>query len=193
MRPSDFLPVLWVDIETTGLLPAAGQILEVAIAVTDVDLHFVSLQGWVVKPQSLLVMDEDVRRMHDESGLIRDVNDSSVHVELHVVEDVIRRFVGRHFGGRKPVLGGSSVHFDRAWLERYMPRLMRDINYRNIDVSSIKELAKVWAPEVFREWADGAGKEKAHRAQADIVQTLSELRLYAQRIFGREMGVRTAA
>lgn len=169
--------LVWIDLEMTGLDPNKERIIEVATLITDADLHLVA-EGPVLavkQPDSLLeTMDEWNTRTHGESGLIDRVKASTVdtaEAERQTL-DFLKRYV---MPGSSPVCG-NSVHQDRRFLEREMPALHDFFHYRNVDVSTIKELAKRWHPEALK----GFEKRNTHRALDDIHESVSELAHYRQ-------------
>lgn len=175
------LPVLWVDVETTGLDDERGSLMEVALVVTDPGLNEIASTQRLVMPaeEHLASLSPEMTQMHTDSGLLNLVGTADL---LRTVEMDLLTFVVRYFGERKPMLGGSSVHFDRRWLARHMPGLSSRFHHRNVDVSTVKELCRVWRPEVVAVWEEMAGKPR-HRAYPDILATLAELRLYRDEVF----------
>jgi oligoribonuclease len=176
------LPLIWVDLEMTGLDPALERIVEVAVVITDGDLQVVA-EG----PDLVLACDEPVlaamhprvREMHAASGLLERIAASTV--TLADAEAQVLSFVRAHVPepGTAP-LAGSSVHTDRAFLHRYMPAFEAHCHYRNVDVSTVKELARRWHPDAL---ASAPGKLGGHRALADILESIEELRHYRTTIF----------
>lgn len=180
MKP---MSVLWVDCETTGLEPKAGALLEVALAVTDTDLTLLDSFNVVVALPLGFDMDRFdhvALAMHKESGLLSACR-SGAAVPLQQAQDLAIGFVQRWFHGSRPELGGSSVHFDRAWLTMYWAALADQYHrYRNVDVSTVRKLCEVWQPELVPLAAE---QDHAHRAEPDILATLSELRVYHRALF----------
>lgn len=179
-RPAD--PLIWVDLEMTGLDPDREVIIEIAVIVTDGELDQ-RHEG----PELVIAADEEILGrmhprvvdMHRRSGLLAAVRASELG--LAAAEAEVLGFVADLVpeAGTAP-LAGNSVHADRAFLERYMPALAAHLHYRNVDVSTIKELARRWYPEI----ADAApSKAGDHRALADIRESIAELRYYRQKIF----------
>ncbi|MCB9508061.1 MAG: oligoribonuclease [Myxococcales bacterium] len=171
--------IVWLDLEMTGLDPDRERIIEIATVITDAQLNIVKEGPDLVvhQPDAILDgMDEWNRTHHGGSGLTERVRRS--RVSESEAEDQTLSFVSRYIGGaRKAPLAGNSIHQDRRFLERYMPRLNDYLHYRNIDVSTVKELAKRWYPDV-RPYA----KENSHRALEDIRESIAELRYYRQEI-----------
>lgn len=180
--------LVFVDIETTGLDPHCDYIVELGMVITDDNLRILEKQvngddrravfSAVVHnddnsaAQMVNRMSEQVREMHEASGLIADL-ESGRGISEREAEDAALEFLAA-FDAEGLPMTGSSVHFDRSFLESDMVRLARAFGYRNIDVSSLKELAKLWSPEVLWE-PQGV---KAHRAVQDILATMNELSFY---------------
>ena len=178
-EPSD-ANLVWVDLEMTGLEPEHNTILEIATIVTDADLTVLA-EGPVIaihRPDAVLeAMDEWNRDHHGASGLI-----ARVHASQHTVaaaDAETLAFVRQYCTPRSSPLCGNSVHHDRRFLVREMPQLVAFLHYRNIDVSTIKELVRRWYP------ADAQAPEKkhAHLALDDIRESIEELRFYRTHVF----------
>ena len=173
--------LLWMDMEMSGLDPERERILEVAALITDGNLEVVAHGPHVIVHQSEAVlgaMDEWNTTHHGASGLIDQVRSSTVgdaDVERQLLD-----FVRAHGDQRKIPLAGNSIHQDRRFLERYMPKLEAFLHYRNVDVSSIKELVRRWYPDVY---AKAPKKRDAHRAVDDLMESVEELRYYRQTVF----------
>jgi oligoribonuclease len=178
---SDTTPpnLVWVDLEMTGLDPESCTILEIATLVTDSDLRVVAEGPCLVvhaSDEALARMDATVREMHGKSGLTERVRASNV--TLADAESQTLTFLAQHVAAKQGVLCGNSVWKDRAFLERYMPRVIDFLHYRMIDVSTIKELVRRWySPELLPK------KREAHRARGDILESIDELRHYRERVF----------
>lgn len=173
--------LLVCDVETTGLDPEQSDLIEVGFAVVDLDLHLADSIEIVCRPD----MDIDwtavpplVREMHEKSGLRKVLdNSSSGACDYEEAEAELLDWYTDLFGDAKMPLMGSSVHFDRRWLQAYFVDLSDKFHYRNIDVSSLKELCRQYNPEVYAELPP---KMELHRAGPDIVDTLNEFRFYVQ-------------
>jgi len=169
--------LIWVDLEMTGLDPDSDRILEIATVVTDKDLNVLAEGPTLVVHQSdalLDAMDEWCTTHHGQSGLTQRVKDSSLS-EAEVEQQTLDFLSEWVEPGASP-LCGNSIWQDRRFLIRYMPRLDSYCHYRNIDVSTLKELARRWRPEVL----DGVHKKGSHRALDDILDSINELRHYRE-------------
>jgi oligoribonuclease len=175
-------PLVWVDLEMTGLDPARHVILEIAVVVTDGRLaQVVEGPDLVLSADEAMLasMDPVVVEMHTASGLLDEVRVSRLGVteaEAQVLE-FVRRWVPEP---RVAPLAGNSIHADRAFLARWMPELNGWLHYRNVDVSTVKELARRWYPDAY---AAAPAKAKGHRALADIRESITELRYYRATLF----------
>ena len=169
--------LIWIDLEMTGLDPDNDRIIEMACIVTDGALNVVA-EGPVIavsQPQALLDgMDEWNKRTHGASGLIERVKASTV-TEAEA-ERVMLEFVGRHVPAKRSPMCGNSICQDRRFLARAMPALEAWFHYRNLDVSTLKELATRWRPEM----ANGFTKKATHRALDDVRESIEELRYYRE-------------
>jgi oligoribonuclease len=173
--------IVWIDCEMTGLDLSRDALVEIAVIVTDSELHALDPGlDLVIKPpaESLVDMNEVVVEMHTSSGLLDELDSgiSLAQAEEQVLA-YIRRFVPD--SARAP-LAGNSVGTDRGFLERDMPALTEFLHYRIIDVSSIKELARRWYPRAYFNAPKKAG---GHRALADIAESIDELRYYRAVLF----------
>jgi oligoribonuclease len=173
--PQNDSHLIWIDLEMTGLDPATDSILEIATLVTDKELQLVA-EGPVfaiAHPQAQLeAMDDWNRTQHRKTGLWQRVLDdvvSMAEAEARTVD-----FLLQHVPPGKSPMCGNSICQDRRFLARLMPRLERYFHYRNLDVSTVKELARRWAPDVLA----AVKKESAHTALADIRESVAELRHY---------------
>jgi len=170
-----------MDLEMSGLDPDRERILEIATLVTDAELEILGEGPELVihQPDALLeAMDEWNTQHHGASGLTDKVRASTV-TEAEAQEQTLA-FLREHTQARVAPLAGNSVHQDRLFLARYMPELHDFLHYRNCDVSTIKELARRWAPAVF----EARPKKKgSHRALDDIRESIEELRYYRERFF----------
>lgn len=169
--------LVWLDMEMTGLNPEKERIIEVAVVVTEPDLAVVA-EGPVLvihQPDSLLAaMDSWNQATHGRSGLIDKVRASTL-TEAQA-EDILLDFLSRHVPAGKSPLCGNTISQDRRFMVRYMPRLEQFFHYRNLDVSTLKELARRWRPEVYK----GFEKKSRHEALADIYESIEELKYYRE-------------
>ena len=169
--------LVWVDLEMTGLDVERHRIVELAVLVTDARLEVLAdgLDLVVHQPPEVLAeMDDFVRKMHTKSGLLGEIERSSLTLEKAGKQavDYITRFVPE--AGTAPMCG-NSIGVDRRFLDRYLPDLDRYLFYRSIDVSSLKELCRRWYPDVYKK---RPSKTEAHRALDDIRESVAELRYY---------------
>lgn len=173
--------LIWIDLEMTGLSPESDVILEIASVVTDSDLKVIEEGPNMIIGQPELALNNMVQvvvDMHESSGLTQAVKASKVTIEEAERETL--EFWKSHCGFKKSPLCGNSVWWDRMFLRRYMPKLDKFLHYRNIDVSSIKELAKRW---YGADVVDSLPKKKAHRALDDILESVEELKFFRERFF----------
>jgi oligoribonuclease len=173
--------LVWIDCEMTGLDYVADALIEIACVVTDFDLtplgDGVDL---VIKPpaEALAQMDDFVRSMHEKSGLLEELD---AGITLADAEQQVLDYVRQHCAdGSRPPLAGNTVGTDRAFISRDMPALDAFLHYRIVDVSSIKELSRRWYP---RAYFSAPAKRGNHRALADILESIEELRYYRDAIF----------
>lgn len=167
--------LIWLDMEMTGLEPDSDRIIEVAIVITDAQLNTVA-EGPVLavhQPDTVLdAMDEWNRNTHGKSGLTARVRASALS-EADVAAQMLE-FLQQYVPARTSPMCGNSVCQDRRFMARYMPTLEAWFHYRNLDVSTLKELARRWRPEVYK----GVQKKGKHEALADIYESIDELRHY---------------
>ena len=171
--------LIWIDLEMTGLDPARDRIIEIAVVVTDPQI-VARVEGPVFavhqSDATLDGMDAWNKGTHGKSGLIERVKASAVdeaEAETEVIE-FLQRYVGR---GKSPMCG-NSICQDRRFLARTMPKLEGWFHYRNLDVSSLKELARRWKPDILA----GFRKAQAHTALADIEESIDELAYYREHL-----------
>ncbi|MDN8595633.1 MULTISPECIES: oligoribonuclease [unclassified Corynebacterium] len=173
--------IVWVDLEMTGLDPDRHVIVEVAALVTDAELNIlddgIDLVVHATDDQ-LAEMDDYVTEMHGSSGLTEQIKASSVSIEE--AEEAVLGLVEKHCGNHRPPLAGNSIATDRSFIRAQMPRLDAALHYRMIDVSTIKELTRRWFPKAYYNQPD---KGMAHRALADIVESIRELDYYRRSVF----------
>ncbi len=177
---ADPLNLIWIDLEMTGLDTVNDVIIEIATVITDKDLHVLA-EGPVLaihQEEALLdSMDEWNTRQHGLSGLTERVRNSSVTTEE--AERLTLEFLGQWVEPRTSPMCGNSICQDRRFLARCMPELEAFFHYRNLDVSSIKEIARRWHPEVL----SGFRKEGSHLALDDVYDSIRELAYYREHFF----------
>ncbi|GAB3692048.1 oligoribonuclease [Corynebacterium nasicanis] len=184
--------LVWVDLEMTGLDPERHVIVEVAALVTDANLQIIGEGVDLVvhaTEEELAQMDDFVTNMHETSGLTEQVRASTV--SLREAEDAVLALIAEHCSPDHPApLAGNSIATDRAFIRGQMPRLDAALHYRMVDVSSIKELARRWFPKAY---FNQPAKGLAHRALADIVESIRELDYYRRAVFVDVPGPESAA
>ena len=179
-------PIVWIDCEMTGLDLTTDALIEIACIVTDEQLQPLDAGIDLIiepPPGALDGMDEVVTTMHTKSGLLASMHEA---IPLAEAESQVLAYVRKHVPEpRKAPLGGSSVHVDRMFLARDMPELTEHLHYRIVDVSSVKELVRRWFP---RAYYNSPAKRGDHRALADIIDSIKELRYYRDAVFVPEPG-----
>ncbi|AEX67985.1 oligoribonuclease [Corynebacterium diphtheriae] len=169
--------LVWIDLEMTGLELDRHVIVEAAALITDADLNIIGEGVDLVvhaTPEQLAEMDDFVTTMHTSSGLLEEIKASTV--SLREAEDAVLALIAQHCDPEHPApLAGNSIATDRSFIRAQMPRLDKALHYRMVDVSSLKELSRRWAPRVYFNQPD---KGMAHRALADIVESIRELDYY---------------
>lgn len=169
--------LIWIDLEMTGLDPEKDVIIEMATIVTNAQLDVLA-EGPVIAihhPDSILDgMDEWCVKTHGASGLTQRVRESKI--SLAEAEQQTIEFLQQYVDKGKSPICGNSIGQDRRFLVKYMPSLEAYFHYRNLDVSTIKELARRWRPELY----DGFKKENRHEALADIYESINELKYYRE-------------
>src|SRR6476660_8674497 len=175
-RPNEF-NLVWVDMEMTGLEPDSDRIIEVAVVVTDMHLNVLA-EGPVFaihqSDETLDKMDAWNKGTHGRSGLIDRVKASTVSEEQ--AETELIAFLKQWVPAGKSPMCGNTICQDRRFMVRGMPKLEAFFHYRNLDVSTLKELCKRWKPEI----ANGFKKHQKHTALADIIESVEELRYYRE-------------
>jgi len=169
--------LIWIDLEMTGLDTVNDSILEIATVVTDKDLNVVAEgpEFAIAHPLARLeAMDEWNRTQHRKSGLWQRVIESTA--TMASAEAATLAFLAQHVPAGKSPMCGNSICQDRRFLARLMPGLERHFHYRNLDVSTVKELCRRWAPDVAR----GFTKDSAHTALSDARDSIAELRYFRQ-------------
>ncbi len=167
--------LVWLDMEMTGLNPKKERILEIAIVITESDLSIVAEGPVQVLHQSdflLSSMDNWNKSIHSRSGLIEKVRTSKIK-EADAEKNLLD-FLNQHVQNGRSPLCGNTINQDRRFMLNYMPNLENFFHYRNLDVSTIKELARRWAPSIYK----GFEKQGKHEALADIHESINELKYY---------------
>jgi oligoribonuclease len=187
--PSSADRLVWIDCEMTGLDVAIDELVEVAVVITDFDLNLVD-PGFdiVIKPDQAALdnMNEFVTEMHTRSGLLELIPDGvSLADAEFAVHEYILKFVPAE---QHAPLAGNTIGTDRTFLAKYMPRVDKHLHYRNVDVSSIKELSRRWFPRVY---FNAPAKDGGHRALADILESIRELDYYRKAAFVADPGPTT--
>jgi len=182
--PQHHNALVWMDLEMTGLDPAKDRIIEMATIITDGDLRVIA-EGPVIvihQDQELLDgMDEWNTRTHNKTGLVTKVKTSRVTERQAEIETL--DFIQRHTYKNRAPLCGNSICQDRRFLYKYMPELSDWLLYRNVDVSSFKEMARHWSPSIL----SGFEKRASHQALDDIKESIEELRYYRDNFVRMDM------
>jgi oligoribonuclease len=171
--------LIWIDMEMTGLQPDSDRIIEIAMLVTDAQLVTVATGPVLVvhQPDAVLgAMDSWNQSTHKKSGLIERVRASQM--DEAAAERAALEFLAAHVPQGASPMCGNSICQDRRFLARWMPKLEGHFHYRNLDVSTLKELVKRWKPEAMK----GFAKEGRHEALADILESIEELKYYRKNV-----------
>lgn len=167
--------LIWIDLEMTGLNPESDKIIEIATIVTDANLNILA-EGPVVaiyQPDDLLDgMDEWNTNQHNKSGLVKRVKESRFNESDAQMQTLA--FLRQYVDAGKSPMCGNSVHQDRRFIAKFMPELLEFFHYRNLDVSTLKELAKRWYPKLL----SGVEKDSKHLALDDIRDSIEEMAFY---------------
>lgn len=175
--PQDPNRLIWIDLEMTGLKPETDRIIEMALVVTDNDLVTVAeAPVWVVRQSDAMLdgMDAWNKGTHGRSGLIDKVRASML--DDAAAEAQALAFLREHVPAKASPMCGNSICQDRRFLARWMPALEEHFHYRNLDVSTLKELARRWKPDLMK----GVPKEGKHEALADVYESIVELKHYRE-------------
>ncbi|MDC7718273.1 oligoribonuclease [Vogesella sp. DC21W] len=175
--PQDPTHLIWLDMEMTGLNPDGDRIIEVAMIITDSQLNVVAESPVLAvhQPDSVLdAMDDWNKNTHGKSGLVARVK-ASVVSEAQAEQQLLG-FLQQYVPAGKSPMCGNTICQDRRFMARWMPQLEAYFHYRNLDVSTLKELCKRWRPDI----AKGVVKKGKHEALADIVESIEELRYYRE-------------
>ena len=177
--PQDASHLIWIDLEMTGLKPDSDRIIEMALVVTDGQLNTVAeAPVWVVHQSDAVLagMDAWNQGTHGRSGLIDKVKAATL--DEAAIEKAALAFLREHVPAKMSPMCGNSICQDRRFLARWMPRLEAHFHYRNLDVSTLKELVRRWKPEAMK----GFAKEGKHEALADILESIEELKYYRKSV-----------
>jgi oligoribonuclease len=190
MASADNARLVWLDAEMTGLDLASDELVEIAVLITDYDLR-IQDEGFhvVIKPsdRALEQMGDFVRAMHTDSGLLDELADG---ISLAAAQDHLLEYLNKHVPEPQSApLAGNTIGTDRAFLQRDMPQVNDHLHYRNIDVSTIKELTRRWFPRMYFQAPE---KNGGHRALADIRESIRELAYYRQVAFVDDPGPSTS-
>ena len=172
--------LIWIDLEMTGLDPDTDLIIEIATVVTDKNLNLLAEGPVLAVHQSdtaLAAMDDWNQQHHGQSGLIQRVKESNITAAN--AESLTLEFLANWLPPNASPICGNSICQDRRFLYRYMPKLEAFFHYRNLDVSTVKELAGRWAPQL----KDGFSKKASHKALDDILESIEELKYYREHFF----------
>ncbi len=175
-----------MDVEMTSLADVnTDRIIQLAAVITDKELNVIAEGPEITLHADRSAFDgiaPEVKALHEKSGVL----EASVasNVTLAEAEEKILSFVSEYAEAGTAPLCGNSVHMDRMFLKAQMPKLYEYLFYRNIDVSTLKELARRWKPELYDEWQNMKG-EKAHRAKEDILRSIEELKFYREKLLKR--------
>jgi oligoribonuclease len=173
--------IIWMDMEMSGLDPDKDRILEVAVLVTDGELNIIAKGPSLVlhQPDEVLeAMDEWNTKHHSQSGLTKRVRESTI--DESQASAALLEFLSEHTAKKKAPLAGNSIHQDRRFVARYLPEIEDWLHYRNVDVSTIKELAHRWYP---KQYAGRPTKKGSHRAMDDLMESIEELKYYRKSLF----------
>jgi oligoribonuclease len=177
--PADPNNLVWIDMEMTGLQPDSDRIIEIAVLVTDAQLALVAEGPLLVihQPDSVLeAMDSWNKSVHKKSGLIERVRASGL--DEAKAERLAIEFLSQHAPQGGSPMCGNSICQDRRFLARWMPQLEAWFHYRNLDVSTLKEIVRRWKPDALK----GFAKEGKHEALADILESIEELKFYRKTV-----------
>jgi oligoribonuclease len=175
---------IWCDIETSGLIPETGLILEIGFIITDTEFNEIDANAWTVWDTPTyddFKFDSFILNMHGDtgSGLITDARGSGWTLK-DVKEDVLTWLHGHGIKNNKEPMCGSSVHFDQMWLLHHMPEVANQFHYRHIDTSTVKELCRRLNPSLYAKLDKYTTKRELHRVLPDLEDTISEAKFYSE-------------
>lgn len=172
--------LVWIDMEMTGLDPKTEGIIEIASIITDKDLNIVAEGPHLVihqSPKLLGAMDSWNMKQHKKSGLLEEVKKSEISVDQ--AEKITLDFIKMYCVAKQSPLCGNSIHHDRRFLEKYMPKIHDFLHYRHVDVSTLKALIRYWYSDQETEYK----KKGTHRALEDIRESIEELQFFRKKYF----------
>lgn len=179
---------VWIDTETTGLYPQKGVPLELGFIITDLDLNLIDKAHWLIyedkwdgqKMYEAPNVDQFVLDMHDKSGLWKELEIGHGEPLTFVQNEATLWLRDNGVKDQKDPMCGSSVQFDRLWAEEWFENVFNLFSYRNIDISTLKELMKRFAPDIYAEMAESAdySKRELHRVIPDLEDTIAEFKFY---------------
>lgn len=170
--------LIWIDLEMTGLIPRHHKIIEIATLVTDADLNILAKGPELaikVSEEELAKMDEWCVTQHGNSGLIKRVREEGVSLEEAQRQTI--EFLSQYVSKGKSPMCGNTICQDRRFMVEEMPLLEEYFHYRNLDVSTLKELSRRWQPEIY----SGFSKQSSHLAMDDIIDSVNELKYYREK------------
>lgn len=173
--------LIWIDLEMTGLNPDKDHILEIAIAITDQKLNIIDNSfDLVIKhpEQHLAFMSDWVKEVHRNNGLLKDVQESTINLKTAAIKAL--EFIQHYVPAQTSPICGNSICLDRRFLFKHMPKVEQYFHYRNLDVSTVKNLGIYWFPEKIKNFYKAEG---SHRAKHDILQSIEELKFYKEQLF----------
>lgn len=176
--------IVWIDCEMTGLNLQQDALLEIAVLITNSQLKILDNGiNIIIKPpnQTLTTMSKLVKNMHRKSGLLEELENG---IPLKIAEEQVLNYLKTWIPtAKKAPLAGNTISVDRAFISRDMTQVDEHLHYRLIDVSTIKELAKRWYPTIY---SNAPKKKTGHRALADIIESIEELRYYRETMFSKQ-------
>jgi len=174
------LSLIWLDLEMTGLNPSINRIIEIATVITDAQLNVIA-EGpamAIFQPEEILShMDDWNQNQHTQSGLVNRIRHSQV--DEAQAEQLTLEFLSKYLPPKTSPICGNTIYQDRRFLYKWMPQLESFFHYRNVDVSTIKELALRWYPQIVGSYK----KDSTHTALADVYDSINELKFYREKCF----------
>ncbi len=171
--------LVWIDLETTGLSIKKDKIIEIAVLITDTQLNLLDEKGYVafvnITDKDIALMDDIVKEMHTKNGVIDMCKKSSFTIED--IDKGAVEYISKFVQKNEAPLCGNNIAFDRSFIEYNMPLLVDYLHYRNIDVTTIKQLSQIWRNDVCKK------TDSTHEAMDDIKESIEELRHYKEKFF----------